>query len=538
MEAEPSSPSAHMFGDDDGEQCAEKHVLLVVSTFDPFVSYLSVGDQEFHKADCAELLLDNPPLFRWAICLDSHSPSRELLHWREQQQNLAAPATAIEHLPLGEFKQMLLHLLLRLHQRALDSRSRVAWKVRVSILCRRSLFQPLLSRLPIPAPPGKRNQAAAWAAMTLAAQAAWSCFHSSSFHRLHVRPNARKTAYRGFTRSSSAKSQSVHSSRHVTKTNRFAYRFVQELPSDLPIDALYLPTLLWFGEMAPPEQLKFALDKLLRDIGHRGLPAGLYPPLQWEVLCEQKQSIYAAFAECMIPCQWIGLQSLQEKDISLLAEQLWDAAISAPVPAGATPNVFMLKGAWGYGKSCVEQLKPITHGREATLLELKKRLTKCAQDSHQRIFTMQPHFASLAAREYRIWCVAADCALPSDVALPSAPSLRKRWRIAAGVQSCFVAGGTLLCAEAVSPYDAVTFAVWQFVEDLFVQGHKAFFDKLLDEGMPGVRIDCFYCEEERRVMLNEITSPQDTMMFTHKHGLPVMKGVMHALADGLFAELA
>jgi len=80
--------------------------------------------------------------------------------------------------------------------------------------------------------------------------------------------------------------------------------------------------------------------------------------------------------------------------------------------------------------------------------------------------------------------------------------------------------------------------VWQFVEDLFVQGHKAFFDKLLDEGMPGVRIDCFYCEEERRVMLNEITSPQDTMMFTHKHGLPVMKGVMHALADGLFAELA
>jgi hypothetical protein len=259
--SEPSSPSAHMFGSDgeggDGEECANKHVLLVVTTLDHFVSYISVGEQEFHKADLAELLLDNPQLYHWAICLDSHSPSKELLEWRQQQQhNLsAAHAASIDHLPLGEFKQMLLYLLLRLHERATSSESPVAWNVRVSILCKRSLFQPLLVRLPTPAQPSKQSQAT-WASLTQTAQDAWSCFHSCTFHRLHVRPRSRsrKTAYRGATRPSSAKPQPAHCARLVTKSTRFAYRFVQELPSDLPIDALYFPSLMWFG-ITPPSQL-------------------------------------------------------------------------------------------------------------------------------------------------------------------------------------------------------------------------------------------------------------------------------------------
>ena len=534
-DSEPTSPSAHMFGDGDDDVGAEKHVLLVVPTLDTFVCYLSVGEQEFHKADLAELLLDNPTLFRWATCLDSHSPAAELLHWREQQKTLAAAASTVEQLPLGEWKHMLLHLLLRLHQRAHDRR--VPRNVRVSILCWHSLSEPLLARLATPAQMSQTSRAA-WAFKRQTAQTAWSCLHSSAFHLLHVRPHTRKTAYRGATRPASAKSQSAYSACRVTKSSRFAYRFVSELPSDLPVDALFFPSLMWYSELAPQEHLKCALDKLLRDIGPTGLSASLYPPLLWDDLCEQKQDIYAAFADCMIPCQWIALASLDERHVSSLAEQLWNAATSAPLPAGATQNVFLLKAAWGCAKSGVKQLKPTTQGKEAALLELCKRLTECAQAHHQRIFTMQPYFASLVAKEFRIWCVASDCGFPSNVALHSAPSLRKRWRIASGVQTCFVSGSTLLCAEAVCPYDAVTFAVWEFVEGLFVGAHKAFFDRLLDGGMPGVRIDCFYCEETRRVMLNEITPPQDTMMFTHKHGLPLIKGVMRALADGLFAELA
>jgi len=549
---EPSSPSALMFGsdDDDDDERAQKHVLLVCSSFDPFVSYISLGDQAFHKADLAELLLDNPALFRWAVCADSHGPSAELEHWwqrqqkqqqqqqqQQQQHSHVANAEEIDDLPLGEFKHMVLHLLMRLQQRVSD----VSWNVRVSIVCWHSLTEPLRKHLSPPVSMSSSSEAA-WAANTQIAARAWSAsgLHSDDFRVLHVRSgtHTRKTAYRGATRTASAKSQAAQSARSATSGDRFAFRFLDKFPANLAIDALYLPNLMWYSELAPQLQLQKALEQLLRDIGHKGRAASLYPPLVWDDLCEQKQLVHAAFADCMIPCTWVSLASPEEQHIGALAEQLWDAATRAPVPAGATQNVFMLKAAWGCCKKCVEQLKPTTQGKAAALAELSKRLTKCARTYHQRCFTMQPHFASLANREFRIWCVAADRVFEPSASVPLALSQRKRWLIASGVQSSFVAGSGSLCAEAVCPYNTPTFAVWQFVEDLFDRAHKAFFDRLLDEGMPGVRIDCFYCEETCRVLINEITSPADTTMFTQRHNLPLIKVVMYGLADGLFAGLA
>ena len=619
----PASPSADVFRAPGGSSCFDgeselhlptaastprtQHVLLVVTTYDPFASWVSIGEQALNKRGLAELLLDNPTLAEWALCEDSSQSTDQLKQWMEssgRDNSLSLTAHAAMRaahqceVPLGEFKHMYLHLLMRLKERA--ESSGVHFNLRVSIVHWDALKIPLNQLLTRP----HDSSSKAVEPNSSRTAKAWVPFCSDRFETMHVRPAAASLYRRDPTRAAKASTKprgsvklaEAPSGRHNSK---FAIRFLPDLSAlaGLPVDAVHLPSLMWYSALATQAELKTALGQLLINLGPADTPASLYPPLLWDDLCEQKEKVYEQFHAYMIPCRWRSLDVTSSAaaaaaagphELSSAAAKLakkMQADVRIP-PAGAVPNSFMLKAAWGYGKTCVHRIDFASADEELQRASLARELNKCAYSYQQRTFTLQPFHQSLTSREYRIWCVAADLlpaacvggaaavssssSSPGPASVrappprlpPGALSSRKRWRISVGLVSCFVEGAKV-AAEVVSEVDPETCAVWQFVRDLLRGEHRTFFDRLLDAGMPAVRIDCFYSagasaiaaaaaaagvtasgaagpgsDVAPRVLLNEITPPQDTMMFTHAHHLPMMRFIMRALADGLFARLA
>jgi hypothetical protein len=596
----PHSPSAGIFAPAlaaASESSPDRHVLLIVKAHDPYYLTIQYGEMNDNRRGLAELLTDNEPLRKWACAPDGphRYPSKAMEEWvteRQQDSSAAAAAAAssidLSDLPLPEFKAMTLHMMLRLKQRiesedAATSDSDSGKTLYVSILPFGELADELAKQIAEDtgsSTPPKR--AADCIATDASSKEAWGAFAKAQFQQLHVRESiVRHTLDAKVEEETRKRAAQVRRSTTRKQDCRFFYRLAPDFQSahslshTQRIDVLYLPSLMWFADMAPQAQLLSALRNWLARVNPASTSgAELYPPLEWEALCEQKDLVYKRFAAQMIPCVWRTMpdparletksssssnsSSSRPSGLTKFAETLVEdaEAATAHLPPGATSGSFMLKGSWADAKSCVKrvELSASQTGKGASPVQtLCKQLDLLARDWQQRTFTVQPFMPVLPKCEYRIWCIAEDIETAAAAAstasgasaaasLPllarpfCAVSTRKHWRIVTAIRtSCESAGkvSSVVCG----PFSKSTRMCFQFVESLLVS-YKEFFDSLLHLGVPALRVDCFFNEQQSRVLLNELTLPHDAMMSSHCHELALMRFIARRIADAIFLRIA
>jgi hypothetical protein len=551
-----------------------RSLLLVVKTHDPFVDTIGYDDAESFKRGIAEMLTDNPRLKSWACALDALSPPSDLEPWIKrvgaEVSERKRSKDCVSGLPLPEFKLLTLQLLRRLKN--LVDASEGTWKLYVSILRYDTLVTELGKAMPSKAQECRDQSIAAAAKGAIH----WKAFQSAEWEQLTLRE---LKPVPEFTRNREDENARLAALPQVSGESlddcRFFYRFVPSLDEARKetIHAVYLPSLMWFSDLGHQADLKAGLLRFLESgCSGGGKPASkhraaatLYPPLLWEALCEQKQDVYARFKQVMISCTWHQFVGGTDPtravaDAEAFAAKLLDAV------GNPTKGSFMLKGSWADGKSCVKKIDVAVH-KSGVRQFLASKVAELVFSFNQRWFTLQPFSKALMEHECRIWCVASSLFQPrplakdaaaadtvahsaaasasaaaapsaSAAAAPSASaaaaSPAKCWRIAVALVSLYQS--ERVAALASGPYEYAEQQCFGFVEWL-LKAHAPFFDNLLQLGMPALRVDCFYSPEENTVLLNELTVPNDAMMFTHCHNQSLPRLIAESFGDGLFEQL-
>jgi hypothetical protein len=538
--------------DDEGKPL--RHVLLLVKAHDPYYEAIEYDDECANRRGLAELLTDNHPLRQWACELNDEAPLA-LGDWLTAQnpQNLSAlneegategATVDVDYLPLQEFKTMTLHMLCRLKKR--EDAGNATNKLYVTLLQAENFEAELNRWLPERA---SRNSS------RVAPNS--EAFASATFHQLHLRrmePHPHHVSSGADETNAHARATHVDTTQPTTADCQFFYRFAPSLAEAqrydnraVHIDAIHLPSLMWFAHLAPQSELKAALATLQiqLNLSTIGTPVALWPPLEWEALCEQKDKVYRLFKQHMVPCVWRELPpaATETEVVECLTASLIGDAIQqqqSPLVPGAKANQYVLKGSWADGRNCVHTV----YWKTAAAMEeqLRAKLTEMRSQFHQCAFTLQPFMSALPQHEYRIWCVASEAPPPCPLPVGAAANLarqRKRWHIVATLHTQTIL--RKIAAELSGPFDddPHALACYQFVEELL---RHPLFDQLLDHEMPAVRIDCFVpCAAALgippRVLLNEITVPNDAMMFSHCTNLPLMRAIAYRFADALYAQL-
>lgn len=248
------------------------------------------------------------------------------------------------------------------------------------------------------------------------------------------------------------------------------------------VRAFYVPGVdTYLGSVGTNSQLHdLVIPKLLGAFP----AASLFPPREWENMFEHKQRTYQMFGtEFMLPSLWVDIPSLQSLDAAA-AQMLRDRA----------DGQWMVKGSWSWG-ALTANVITIKNG---ACSQLPGVLHSLFSTHHQRCVGIQPYEPSLRDFELRTYLVQdADCA--------------GGWRQCVSVRTRFVSKarhdlsftGIDVQAEMVLPLHGPPLLIAGFLDKL-LKTHESTFRKAAELGIPVLRVDCGYIDEQNRCFLNEL----------------------------------
>lgn len=280
---------------------------------------------------------------------------------------------------------------------------------------------------------------------------------------------------------------------------RFCANLEQVFDVSAPLRMLYLPSIMWFHEVAAHSDIVRTMPLLLHYLAAQSgssSPLILYPPMARDEMTEHKPAIYRRFSDVMIPTSWFELTDVTDDAIGRMAIQLIEAA------AGSDGR-FVIKGGYSCAGLSVDFFD-ITGGVCKDLLEKVRRLVFI---KHQRRIGLQPFMSCLRLNEIRHFCIP----------LAATDSQPARWLISFAVRTYWPESGGVT-AESCAPLHEDTIATHLLVDQLLADPrHRAFFGDLFQLGVPMLRIDCSYDYQQKRAFLNEFSQAPDATMWTHVH---------------------